>query len=455
MSADFVQANAAFAEKHNLPFPLLSDTNREVCRAYGACHDSNGGKIRRNSYIIGPDGTILRVYENVSPEEQAETILAFLSNSPHRARPEHSPSNQDTSNIKVAMVRVAPQKGEQGNMDDQQKNEVENGQVREAMMINAQGATDYQPATPDGTGVEQTVAASKEAASSSLPVEEKVSTVVPGQVYPAKDGGAISLVFALGNLGYDFGSEARRDSLMQHMDGNPNDPTQLLAYFEKNPDQAAAVIWTLNLDATPMYAVLPHGPYASTVYERLRQFLREHLTEGVERVSIPGVIAGQVRLMSGQTVPMIIPELRCMYSWSTAALIEAVCGKAPSKSAKAEEQEAFERKTEAVTNFLQRIYHELRNLGLTSQERAMNYAGVNVANANNIFESALKRNLELHSIDVALSPICRPDSDCWDVKLLFFDPENVLRAKAVYQFTVDVSDVCPVMVGPVRSWSMP
>ncbi|WP_394325532.1 cyanobactin maturation protease PatG family protein [Methanosarcina barkeri] len=53
------------------------------------------------------------------------------------------------------------------------------------------------------------------------------------------------------------------------------------------------------------------------------------------------------------------------------------------------------------------------------------------------------------------SPICRPDSDCWDVKLTFFDPlhrEEV--ARMVYRFTIDVSDVVPVSIGDLRSWSI-
>ena len=45
------------------------------------------------------------------------------------------------------------------------------------------------------------------------------------------------------------------------------------------------------------------------------------------------------------------------------------------------------------------------------------------------------------------APICRPDSDCWDVQLLMFDPENERRASRVYRYTVDVSDVLPVTVG--------
>ena len=59
----------------------------------------------------------------------------------------------------------------------------------------------------------------------------------------------------------------------------------------------------------------------------------------------------------------------------------------------------------------------------------------------------------LDSISVEKSPICRPDSDCYDVKLIFFDPENNQRSNRVFRFTVDVSDVIPVTIGTVRSWS--
>jgi cyanobactin maturation PatA/PatG family protease len=454
ISMDSVEANAAFAQKYQFPYPLLSDSGGQVCRAYDTCTEA--GEIRRNTVIIGPDRNIEHFFEDVQPEGHVETVLAFLE----AAAMTVAPTKDQRPQINLKGGQHAPRKGAQAKMDEQQH--IENGAVCQVATLDRPGVPSEElpegqvervtPSAPTPSGV---------AAAAATVSPESLPAVWPGQIQPAQASGGPSLVFALGTLGYDFGTEARRDSIAQHMAGpdnpapNPQDPTQLLAYLEANPDQAAAVIWTLSLDATPIYAVSPNGPFAAAAYERLRQFLGEQLTEGVERVSIPGVIAGQIRLMSGQTMPVIIPELRCMYSWSTAALIEAVCGKAPSKSAKAEEQETHDRKTEAVANFLQRIYHELRNLGLTSQERAMNYAGANLANANDIFESALKRNLELHSIDVAPSPICRPDSDCWDVKLLFFDPENVLRAKTVYQFTVDVSDVCPVMVGPVRSWSLP
>jgi len=261
------------------------------------------------------------------------------------------------------------------------------------------------------------------------------------------------LVFALGQLGFDFGTEARRDSIMQHMDqpANPNDPHQCIAYLEKNPWDAAAIIWTLSLDATPIYAIQAHGPFASEICQRLCEFLGDQIRGEVERVSIPGYIGGSARLSNGQIVPVILPNLRGMYNWNTASLVEAVCGKPPTE--KKGDKDAYTRKTKAVENFFQRIYVELRNLGTTPQERSINYAATNAFQIASVFQNAIQDEMDLDTIEVERSPICRPESDCWDVKLTFFNPSKVYeQARKVYLFTVDVSDVVPVMVGTVRSW---
>jgi cyanobactin maturation PatA/PatG family protease len=261
------------------------------------------------------------------------------------------------------------------------------------------------------------------------------------------------LVYALGQLGYDFGSEARRDSIMQHMgaDSNPHNPEQLLAYLKDNPWDAASIIWTLNLDATPVYSVQPAGPFAREICERLSGFLGQQLHEGVERVSIPGRLAGKSTLMNGQVVPAILPELRGMYSWTTRALVEAVCGNSSPKSPR--NGRAYAQKLQAVGNFLERVYYESRNLGITAQERALNYAASNALNIERVYEAAMKEQMDLDAIEVERSPVCRPDSDCWDVKLTFFFPQRqVQTVRKAYRFTVDVSDVVPVMVGRMRSW---
>ena len=71
----------------------------------------------------------------------------------------------------------------------------------------------------------------------------------------------------------------------------------------------------------------------------------------------------------------------------------------------------------------------------------------------NIFQKALSDGYQLDSITVEKSPFCRPDSDCWDVKLKFFDPENSRRAKTIFRFTIDVSDLTPVSLGTIKQWS--
>jgi hypothetical protein len=274
---------------------------------------------------------------------------------------------------------------------------------------------------------------------------------------------APQLVYALGQLGYDLVSEARLDSLVQKMasaGGASNservlafDPRRMLDHLDEHPWDAAAIEWTLSLDGTPIYAVRPQGPFAADAYKELRRFLSEQLDEGVERVSIPGVIAGKATLLLGQVVPVVVPELRGMYSWTTVALAEAVAGPAPAADAPQPERDAHAQRRIGVRNFLDRVYHGLRNLGLMPQDRAINFAATNAFAFEKIYESALRDRMELESISVVRSPVCRPDSDCWDVEVYFFYPERQVQSvRRVYRFTVDVSDTVPVTVGPTRSW---
>lgn len=270
-------------------------------------------------------------------------------------------------------------------------------------------------------------------------------------------GGPMQWVFALGKLGYDFGTEARRDSIRQHMqqpapgvDPTPHDPAQLLSYLKDNSWEAAAIIWTLNLDATPIYAIKSCGAFAREIYERLRDFLRQQLDNVVERVSIPGSIVGNVRLMNGQVVPVIQPDRRGMYSWRTDQLIDLVSKELGYSQS---EQDELARCKERVGNFFVRAYEELRNLGISPQDRALNYSATNAMLVAQVFKEAIKENLVLGKYEVERSPVCRPESDCWDVKLTFFNSSKIFeQASKVYLFTVDVGDVVPVMVGKVRSW---
>ncbi|MEW9555371.1 S8 family serine peptidase [Nonomuraea sp. NPDC050783] len=159
-----------------------------------------------------------------------------------------------------------------------------------------------------------------------------------GQVLPSTAGPARPhAAYALGALAYDFGTEARRDSFKQLMpqvgaDGagvpaNPYDPRQMLAYLREDPSEARALIWTLNLDLTPIYAIEPVGGYAPGLYKQLVDFLDRQLKpaadgDAVDRVSIPGLLPGRtVRLLSGQVLPVLqIATGRGLYAWSAARL---------------------------------------------------------------------------------------------------------------------------------------
>ncbi len=111
-----------------------------------------------------------------------------------------------------------------------------------------------------------------------------VATLTPSQ---PNDGITPSLktnlVYALGTLGYDFGTEARRDSFKQLMpaveiDGtivpaNPYDARQMASYLEQNPSEGKSLIWTLNQELTLIYAIDPKGAFAADVYETLQAVL--------------------------------------------------------------------------------------------------------------------------------------------------------------------------------------
>jgi len=279
-------------------------------------------------------------------------------------------------------------------------------------------------------------------------------------VVPSND---VGLVYALGTLGYDFGTEARRDTFKQLMPparfgetlvpANPYDARQMVDYLTANPSESKALIWTLNLELTPIYAVEPVGPFGHQVYNVLCELLTgeveaEHAETYIERVSVPGLLSGRTaRLFSGQVVPVIeLGNVRGLYGWRTNALIKTAVEAIGEKA-----DEARVRRT--LEGFLNRVYYDLRNLGATSRDRALNFSATNAFQAASTFTLAVGEGMELDTITVEKSPICRLDSDCWDVKLKFFDPENNRRAKRVFRFTIDVSDSIPVTLGEVRTWT--
>ncbi|MCS6783164.1 MAG: peroxiredoxin [Gloeomargarita sp. SKYBB_i_bin120] len=75
VSQDDQASHQAFAQKYNLPFPLLVDTGGAISRAYDV---DGGGYSQRVTYVIDPQGKISRVYTNVKTDTHATDILADL-----------------------------------------------------------------------------------------------------------------------------------------------------------------------------------------------------------------------------------------------------------------------------------------------------------------------------------------------------------------------------------------
>ncbi len=301
------------------------------------------------------------------------------------------------------------------------------------------------------------------------PSNTTVVTLTPSQPTEGITPSAASkLVYALGTIGYDFGSEARRDTFKQLMpafeiDGtvippNPYDARQMVDYLSENPSEAKALIWTLNQELKPIYVLEPRQGFAADVYETLILMLAgqiepEDSDDFVERVSIPAKTADKtVQLFSGQEVPVItLINIRGMYGWKVNNLVEAALQSVAPQAPQVDEIAM----RKALTSFVNKVYFEFQNLGQTSKDRALNFSVTNAFQAASSFAEAISRGMQLDTIEVEKSPFCRINSDCWDVILKFFDPENSRRAKRVYRFTVDVSDRIPVTLGEIRSWSVP
>ncbi len=83
VSPDSVESHARFKKKYHLPFPLLSDTEHKVCELYQVWgqKESFGRKymgVLRTTFLIDPQGQILRVFEKVKPAEHSAEILSAV-----------------------------------------------------------------------------------------------------------------------------------------------------------------------------------------------------------------------------------------------------------------------------------------------------------------------------------------------------------------------------------------
>lgn len=78
ISVDDAQTNREFAESLGADFPILSDPGKGVARAYGVVTDERELPFRW-TYIIGPDGKVLAIDKDVTPNTAGVDLVADLT----------------------------------------------------------------------------------------------------------------------------------------------------------------------------------------------------------------------------------------------------------------------------------------------------------------------------------------------------------------------------------------
>jgi thioredoxin-dependent peroxiredoxin len=76
ISVDDVDSHKKFAAKHSLPFPLLADPEREITKRYDVM--SFTGFAKRETFLIDPQGRLVKHYLDVDPKGHSQIVLEDL-----------------------------------------------------------------------------------------------------------------------------------------------------------------------------------------------------------------------------------------------------------------------------------------------------------------------------------------------------------------------------------------
>jgi peroxiredoxin Q/BCP len=82
VSVDSVDSHKQFCAKDSLTFKLLSDSEKKTTESYGSLNDKSGMALR-NTFLIGPNGKIAKVWTAVKPQHHSEEVLAALAEEKH------------------------------------------------------------------------------------------------------------------------------------------------------------------------------------------------------------------------------------------------------------------------------------------------------------------------------------------------------------------------------------
>ena len=324
------------------------------------------------------------------------------------------------------------------------------------------------------------------------------------------------LIYVIGTLGYDFITDARRDYFVQQF-ANLSEDHEYVSLFKETlgiqpgptyfPEDhrfmsaylnggryvplppnfrgggvhlqdalremlerafdMGSLVWVLFQENQPLYALRPLQTFSVQVLQQFSDFLfnqsrpdftldsdgkevdpRKANALKADRVSVAGRIVGDITLYNGQKVPVLDVSSRALFQWTVEHLITDLADSHP------EVLDPTSDLYKQLQDLLERIYYEVRNLGQSPSDRAINFMATNIFEAANAIADALKDHKFLDSIYAEKSPLCRPKSLCFDVVMRFFDPAHRLeKALDEYRLTLDVSDIAPVPIGKTRKWA--
>jgi thioredoxin-dependent peroxiredoxin len=79
ISADAVDKQLQFAEKHDFDYPLLSDVDRSVAEAFGVKRRASLLKVKRSTFVIDTDSTLIaELHSEISMNSHADKALEIL-----------------------------------------------------------------------------------------------------------------------------------------------------------------------------------------------------------------------------------------------------------------------------------------------------------------------------------------------------------------------------------------
>ena len=119
ISPDGADSHNAFASKYSLPFELLTDADHAVHEAYGVWGNTPWGVgTIRKSFLVGPDGKLVHVFEKVEVDRHAGQVLDVLKPAAKPAKKAARPKpaarkavkKPATKPVKKAARKAAPAK---------------------------------------------------------------------------------------------------------------------------------------------------------------------------------------------------------------------------------------------------------------------------------------------------------------------------------------------------------